>query len=129
MRGGDAGADLAVVILTWNRSSMTIDAVASVIWQDHDGNIEIIVADDGAEDDTAARVLEYVSCATSTSPTITLLQKPHSGITDTIGLGLSRVGTPQVCPMGSEDPCCPQRVRQLIDSEPRLGNNALVCAR
>ncbi len=52
--------NISVIIPTYNRSDTIIRSVDSVLSQEYDGKIEVIIVDDGSGDDTIAKIdLEY----------------------------------------------------------------------
>jgi glycosyltransferase involved in cell wall biosynthesis len=55
---GETGGLVSVIIPTYNRADLVIQAIESALSQTY-RNIEVIVVDDGSTDDTRTRVLEY----------------------------------------------------------------------
>lgn len=64
--------EISVIIPTWNRARLLLETIASVRAQTFT-DWELIVVDDGSNDDTAAAV------ASLADPRIRLLQLPHTG--------------------------------------------------
>ncbi len=62
---------VTVVIPTWNRSAIVVEAIGSVLRQTF-REFEIVVCDDGSTDDTAARVAAWGS-------PVRYLRHPHTG--------------------------------------------------
>lgn len=76
---------ISVIIPTYNRSAYIADAIRSVQAQTH-SDIEIIVADDGSTDNTAAVVAQF-------EETVTFISLPHRGqpaATRNAGLGAAK---------------------------------------
>ena len=83
-----------MIIPTRNRAALTLEAIASVRAQTH-RETEIIVVDDGSEDDTA----ETVGCL----PNITFVSQPHRGSAAARTRGLAAAAGELVASLDSDD--------------------------
>jgi hypothetical protein len=122
----EATPPLTVVIPVWNRPDMVLDAVASVINQDCDDEVEIVVVDDGSSDATVKILQDYIEHHATPSRPIRLVEKAHSGISATIGRGVREACGRYVCLLGSDDIWEPSRARELLNEEHRLGGMPLI---
>lgn len=123
---GDDAPSLTVVIPVWNRGDMVLDALQSVMAQDCDDDIEVIVVDDGSTDDTVDIIKVYLERGPTDGRTVFLIQKPHSGISATIARGIREAHGRHICLLGSDDLWEPMRAQELLDEERRLGDSVLV---
>jgi glycosyltransferase involved in cell wall biosynthesis len=85
---------VSVIIPTRNRAALTLQAIASVRSQTH-RETEIIVVDDGSEDDTVETVGRL--------PDITFLSQPHRGSAAARTRGLGAAGGELVASLDSDD--------------------------
>jgi glycosyltransferase involved in cell wall biosynthesis len=70
---------VSVVIPCYNGAAYLEEAIESVLTQDY-VPLELIVVDDGSEDESAAVACQY--------PEVRLLSKPHSGVGATLNVGV-----------------------------------------
>lgn len=122
----DDAPSLTVVIPVWNRRDMVLNALQSVMTQDCDDNIEIIVVDDGSTDDTVDVIKTFLVQRPVNGRTVFLIQKLHSGISATIARGIREAHGRHICLLGSDDLWEPMRARELLDEERRLGDSVLI---
>lgn len=78
---------VSVVMPTWNRGSIVSSAIASVLAQTYE-NFELIVVDDGSEDDTADVIRQFED----RDARVRFVQSGHFGVcrTRNVGIGLAR---------------------------------------
>jgi glycosyltransferase involved in cell wall biosynthesis len=100
---------VTVVIPTYNRSMLVMDAIASVLAQSYT-NWELIVADDGSEDDTVEKIRSIAD------PRVRLLVLPHCGNIATVRNAGVRAGSgPWIAFLDSDDLWIPEKLEtQLI---------------
>ncbi len=86
-RAGQAAAfGLSVVVPTYNRAETLRRTLAALLEQNLDGHqVEIVVADDGSQDDTAQVV---ASLAGGDNPALRHLRLPHGGLGATLNRGI-----------------------------------------
>lgn len=96
---------VSVVIPTYNRASLLVEAIRSAQAQTH-RQIEIIVADDGSTDDTAARVLEF--------PGVQFHSQKNSGPSAARNLGLKFCRGEFVAFLDSDDLWSPEFLAESL---------------
>jgi hypothetical protein len=117
---------LAVVITTWNRGNMVLDAIDSALSQDCPELLEVIVVDDGSTDSTPA-VLQGLSVRTlHQNRLLQIVRTDRHGRAGSAQRGIDAASAPYVALLSSDDLWEPRRASELIDEERRLGGNALV---
>jgi glycosyltransferase involved in cell wall biosynthesis len=100
---------ITVVIPTYNRSLLVSEAIASVLAQTYT-NWELIVADDGSQDDTVKNILAM------TDPRIRVLALPHSGNVATVRNAGARAGSGAwIAFLDSDDLWIPQKLEIQLD--------------
>ena len=87
---------VSVVIPTYNRAHLIVDAVASVLAQRHT-DLELVVVDDGSTDDTAGRI------AAIRDPRLTYVRARHAGVSAARNLGVRRTAGALVAFLDSDD--------------------------
>ncbi len=87
---------MSVVIPTYNRAHLVVDAVASVLAQSH-ADLELIVVDDGSTDDTAARI------AAISDRRLRYVRGRHGGVSAARNLGVLRAAGDLVAFLDSDD--------------------------
>jgi glycosyltransferase involved in cell wall biosynthesis len=91
-----AMALVSIIIPTYNRSPLVIEAIASVLDQTV-RDIEVIVVDDGSTDDTRAAV-EAVKDAR-----LKYFYKSNGGVSSARNMGLAKAGGEYICFLDSDD--------------------------
>ena len=99
--GSSAVADVAVIITTYNYARFLDDAIASVLAQEAPA-AEIVVVDDGSDDDPAAVCARY--------PSVRLLHNPVRGIASARNTGLASVTSRFVIFLDGDDVLNPDAV-------------------
>lgn len=100
---------LSIVIPTWNRSAEVCRAVSSVL-QSSRSDIEVIVVDDGSNDDTSARLSEFSDDRLRYQ---LLVSAGNANRARNTGARLAR--SPLIAFLDSDDVFRPERIDRLID--------------
>src|SRR5438093_13567082 len=115
---------VAVIISTYNRASSLKRAIDSVQAQTVK-DLDVIVIDDGSEDDTAEVLREYPSCR--------YVKIPHSGLPALArNVGARMADAPYLAFLDSDDEWLPHTIEnQLAGTAYRLvgSNTSLTCER
>jgi glycosyltransferase involved in cell wall biosynthesis len=116
---------VSVIIPTYNRATLVKRALESVLAQRFQ-DFEVIVADDGSTDDTAAVVAAY-------APRVKLLSLPHSGLPSVArNAALREASGELIAFLDSDDQCLPERIERQVEvlaASPQIGlacSNAVV---
>jgi glycosyltransferase involved in cell wall biosynthesis len=113
MDNPDVPDALSVIIPTYNRAQLVGRAIDSVLASISPGD-EIIVADDGSTDDTAAVVESY-------GPPVRLLKLEHGGVGAARNQGLAAAKGPFIAFLDSDDEWFPDKValqRTFLERRP-----------
>lgn len=112
---------ISIIIPTYNRQKFIEEAIQSVFDQEYDGNLEVIISDDGSTD----RTLEI---AKSFGNRLTILIKGKDclsqGVSSTRNRGLNAATQPYVCFLDSDDFFLPDHLNRLasvLESNSKLG--------
>jgi glycosyltransferase involved in cell wall biosynthesis len=89
-------AMVSVIIPTYNRSRLVVEAIDSVLGQTY-GDLEVIVVDDGSTDDTRARI-EAVA-----DKRVRYYYKTNGGVSTARNLGLEHARGEYICFLDSDD--------------------------
>ena len=109
---------ISVIIPTFNRSGYLIEALQSVLGQNH-VDLELIVVDDGSSDDTVIRLQPFLS-------RVRVHHQPHSGVSAARNAGIGMARGEWIAFLDSDDLWMPEKLsRQLhyLDRNPGL----LIC--
>ena len=117
---------LSVVIPTWNRATMVVEAVGSALAQDSSEPIEVVVFDDGSTDETPAVLRALSRQALPANRSLRIIHGDHRGRTSAAQRGFDAAAAPYVSLLASDDMWDPGRARELMAEERRLGGNALI---
>lgn len=102
---------ISVIIPTYNREKLVVEAIKSVLYQDYDGFIEIIVSDDGSTDSTLNVVSSFGS-------KVKILSKPvdcHSqGASGARNRGILKATQPYICFLDSDDFYLPGHLNRMV---------------
>jgi hypothetical protein len=117
------GPALSVVISTWNRKDLVTQAIDSVIGQEYEGPLEIVVVDDGSTDGTIQELsARYAARTLPSNRRLIIHSKPHTGITGTIAKGIELSSGDYVAQCNSDDLWEPVRATDLIAEIERTPN-------
>lgn len=112
---------ISVIIPTYNRQKYVGQAIESVLEQEYDGNIDVIVSDDGSTDVTLNMLESY-------GPRVQLLKKSEDcntqGASGARNRGIKASGNQYICFLDSDDFYLPGHLHKMvvaIESEPELG--------
>ncbi len=100
---------ISVVIPVWNRPDFLKLSVQSVLNQTYK-NFELIIVDDGSTDNT----LE-VAYSLADDKRIVVIEKEHSGATDTFNRGLKEIKGSVFCLLGSDDLWLPTKLEEQVN--------------
>lgn len=117
---------LTVVITTWNRADMVLNAIESVLAQDCQEPLEIVIVDDGSTDGTASVLSDLGRRPLPRNRHVRVARISHVGRTGSAQHGIDIASAPYVSLLSSDDVWEPQRARELLAEERRLGGNALL---
>lgn len=112
---------ISVIIPTYNREQFITEAVQSVLDQDYEGHLEILVCDDGSTDNTLKIVDSFKS-------KVTLLKKPFNcktqGASSTRNRGIRASTQSFICFLDSDDVYLPNHLKKMIlafENNPEIG--------
>lgn len=101
---------LTVVIACFNEEATIEETLAYVAKQDYPGELEVLVADDGSTDRTAALARRRAKA----DPRISVLTLPHGGKANTLTAALEHVTTPLVATVDADTLLMPASVRRAV---------------
>jgi glycosyltransferase involved in cell wall biosynthesis len=120
------GIALSVVIATWNRKDMVKQAIDSVLGQQYEGPLEIVVVDDGSTDGTMEELsARYAARTLPPNRRLIIHCNPHTGITGTMSKGIELCSGEYVSMCNSDDLWEPSRAADLM-AEVEKTPNALI---
>lgn len=112
---------VSVIIPVYNREKYINEAIQSVLDQDFDGNLEIIVSDDGSTDKT-------IEISESFGSPVHVLHKPldcmNQGVSGARNRGILAATRPYICFLDSDDYYLPghlQRMMEHLETNPGIG--------
>ena len=121
-----AGPALSVVVATWNRPTMVVEAIESVLAQDSPEPIEVIVVDDGSQDESPTVLTDLAKHSLPPNRTLNVILRDHRGLTSTMQCGIDAALGAYVSLLDSDDMWETGRASGLLAEERRLGGNAVV---
>lgn len=98
---------VSVVIPTYNRAHVVLDAIGSVLVQTID-DLEVIVVDDGSTDDTGAQVRSV------SDPRVRYLPRPHAGVSATRNAGIAVARGTLISFLDSDDLWLPDKLAREV---------------
>lgn len=109
---------VTVLVPAFNYEKYVCDAIDSVLFQEgvQDGDVEIIVLDDGSSDETVVRCGKY-SCR------IRYVYTKNRGVSHALSLGVSLSRGKYIAILSSDDYWLPYKLRRVIvvmESDPRI---------
>jgi glycosyltransferase involved in cell wall biosynthesis len=110
-RTPSAGPKVSMVILSYNQEAYISDAIASALSQSY-GNLEIIVSDDGSNDETPRLIAEWAE--RFPDRIIAILNRNNSGISKNCNAALARCTGEFIAFMGADDILLPRKTREQV---------------
>jgi glycosyltransferase involved in cell wall biosynthesis len=101
------GHMISVVIPTYNRAALVVEAVESVLRQEAD-DFEIIVVDDGSDDDTRERLAPFL-------PRIRLMHQIQQGVSAARNAGIGLAEGEWLAFLDSDDLWLPQKLARQME--------------
>ena len=102
---------ISVIIPTYNREKFITECIQSVLDQDYNGNLEVIISDDGSTDNT-------LEIARSFNDKVKILEKPKScltqGVSGTRNRGIKASTQPYICFLDSDDFFLPHHLKKMV---------------
>ncbi len=111
---------LSVVVPTYRGGHRIGPTVASVLEQDGSEHVELVIVDDGSDDDTPA-VLEALA---RTDPRVRVLRRDNGGISAARNTGLAHARAPVVTFLDDDDRFLPGFVTTVTDAAGSAGDGA-----
>jgi glycosyltransferase involved in cell wall biosynthesis len=111
---------VSVVITTYNTGRYLPETLASVFAQSYE-RYEVIVVDDGSDDDTVERAREFAD-------RITLLARAHEGLGPARNAGIALARGTHLAFLDSDDLWVPETLRTQVDVATRHPDSGLVVA-
>lgn len=111
---------ISVIIPMYNASATIIECVESIIAQDYDGDLEIIVIDDGSTDD-CYRLVKKIQAPKSRS--IRLLSQKNTGVSGARHFGVMSANHNLISFCDADDCWVPHKISSQINAYHRLISN------
>ncbi len=103
----DSAPRVTVVIPAYNSEAFLADAIDSALAQEYDGEIEVIVVDDGSTDGTAVVAGRY--------PEVTLFSQPNQGPGVARNVAIEAATGEMIAILDSDDLMLPGRLRKQVE--------------
>ena len=116
--------DVAVIIPTHNRAAYLRAAIDSVMRQQFDGRIEIIVVDDGSVDNTAEVAKSYAEQHSNQKSVTRFLRQKNQGQAVARNAAIKTATAPFIAFLDDDDLFEPNKLQQQLDvmrTEPQVG--------
>lgn len=111
---------VSVIVPAYNASRFIGETLNSVLSQSY-GNIEVIVVDDGSQDET----LQIVESIATMDARVTLLQQPNKGVAAARNLAIEKSRGEYIAPIDADDLWHPEKIQKqvayMLRSGPSLG--------
>ncbi|UJH91746.1 glycosyltransferase family 2 protein [Antarcticibacterium sp. 1MA-6-2] len=104
---------ISVIIPTYNREKLIGEAIKSVLDQDYNGNVEIVISDDGSTDNTVEVVSSFGSNVTFLHKPVDCLSQGASGARNR---GILKASQPYICFLDSDDLYLPGHLKKMVSA-------------
>jgi glycosyltransferase involved in cell wall biosynthesis len=120
--------NISVVIPMYNASSTIYDVLTSVVHQDFEQSIEVVIIDDGSTDNSVNIVNKFID---ENDFDIKLIKKNNGGVSSARNLGIEKASYDWVAFLDSDDIWLPSKLRRQVESIISLSYNVdfIGCAR
>ena len=112
---------ISIIIPTYNREDFTKETIQSVLDQDYEGKMEIIISDDGSTDNT-------LNIARAFGDKVKIIEKPKDclsqGASATRNRGIMASTQPYICFLDSDDYFLPKHLKKIVialEKKPETG--------
>lgn len=107
---------LSIIVPVWNGARYLAEAITSVLEQGLD-DIELIVIDDGSEDESAEVVATFMTTAETVSgaPKVRFYSQPHMGLAAARNFGVSVACSPLLLHLDHDDVLTPGSLTTRLD--------------
>ncbi|MEP7380341.1 MAG: glycosyltransferase [Gemmatimonadota bacterium] len=111
--------DVTVVVPAWNEEKVIHRTIASLLAQEYDGEVDVVVVDDGSPDATYAVAL----AAYGTHPRVAILTKSNGGKSTALNHGIARARGDIVVCLDADTIFQPDTIACLVAplADPRVG--------
>ena len=117
---------ISIIIPTYNRKEFIKECIQSVLNQDYNGNLEIIICDDGSTDDT-------LPIARSFGDKVKIIEKPKDcltqGVSGTRNRGIKASTQPYICFLDSDDFFLPHHLDKIVKALERKPDKSFAFCR
>ncbi|MFL6527964.1 MAG: glycosyltransferase, partial [Chthoniobacterales bacterium] len=110
VRGGEFNRPVSVVIAAFNEAKVIAQTLESVLASDYDGDIEVVVINDGSTDATAAEVERIAAL----DPRVRLLQQENHGKARALQRGLAAMRSEIAVFIDADTHCQRDTLRKLV---------------
>jgi glycosyltransferase involved in cell wall biosynthesis len=117
---------VSIIIPTYNRARQTISAVESVLAQTYP-NFEIIVVDDGSQDDSAQAIERFIDQRRNGSHLVSFLSQPNQGASAARNTGISRARGEYIAFLDSDDSWEPEKLACQVETLEQFKSEAAAC--
>ena len=111
---------VSVIVPAYNAEAYIAHTLNSVLSQTYN-NIEVIVVDDGSNDETA----NIVESIIQSDDRVTLLQQPNSGVAAARNLAIQKSRGEYIAPIDADDIWYPQKIEKqvhcMLHADPSVG--------
>jgi glycosyltransferase involved in cell wall biosynthesis len=104
--------DISVVVPMYNAYSTISNVLESVVHQDCDNKIEIVIIDDGSTDGCSDIVTEFISC---NDFDIKLIKKDNGGVSSARNLGIKIAKYDWIAFLDADDVWLPSKIRRQTE--------------
>ena len=110
---------VSVIVPAYNEEKVVGRTIASLLEQDYQGDVEIVVVDDGSPDSTYQVALD----AFGADARVTVLTKPNGGKASALNHGVARARGQLVIGLDADTLFAPDTIRRLVAplADPRVG--------
>jgi alpha-1,3-rhamnosyltransferase len=103
---------VTALVLSYNHENYINETIKSIIDQDYQGDIEIIVVDDASSDNTSERLANKSLLLPKNRSITCIFKEKNLGVNDSIDRGLQAASGSLIQIIGSDDILCSEKIRK-----------------